>query len=321
MSKLVPFGKYKGYPLKTILADTEYCEWLQGQGWFGSRYAEYKTLVINQGAQLNETPEHNALQARFLDNEFCIRLFWLLYGEVVQHRYRYFKSLIDGPDESKPPEPSAPVPDRDDRLARVAAAEERLEAARAAYALVHRPDEGEEDDGAFDRAQLELGNALNASAQAGLALDAPAPVVVVPFKRSRILDGRVNPARVVWKSFEEKGWDVCFKVEWTISALMDDGREEVREREEAGVACELKPSLGDDYPAVLRQVKSYEAPGRSMSPAVVVGRYTGQGATLDQVRQIFAGGMTGRVSLVTLGEMLALDLSAPHGHHFVEMPK
>lgn len=45
---------------------------------------------------------------------------------------------------------------------------------------------------------------------------------------------------------------------------------------------ELKPTIGDDYPAILRKAK------RTNITAVVCEKYTGQGATLAQVKQIFA---------------------------------
>lgn len=45
---------------------------------------------------------------------------------------------------------------------------------------------------------------------------------------------------------------------------------------------ELKPVVGDDYPAVLRQMK----PNRST--VLFVGEYTGQGATEEQFVQTMA---------------------------------
>jgi hypothetical protein len=47
--------------------------------------------------------------------------------------------------------------------------------------------------------------------------------------------------------------------------------------------CEIHVSPpGDDYPAVLRQMKT------ACCNALYIVRYTGQGATLDQVRKMFA---------------------------------
>jgi hypothetical protein len=74
MSKLVPFGKYKGQPVEAMIADQDYCQWLAAQDWFRSRYAAIHTLVINYGAEPDETPEHNRMQARFLDDSYCLAL-------------------------------------------------------------------------------------------------------------------------------------------------------------------------------------------------------------------------------------------------------
>lgn len=48
------------------------------------------------------------------------------------------------------------------------------------------------------------------------------------------------------------------------------------------VKIELKPSLSDDYPSVLRQMLA------NKSAVLVTNYYTGTGATLEQVRKMFA---------------------------------
>jgi len=70
MQDLVPFGKYKGQPLEVIATDRGYCDWLLAQAWFVQRYPQLHTLVINNFGEPSETPEHNALQLRLLDDRF-----------------------------------------------------------------------------------------------------------------------------------------------------------------------------------------------------------------------------------------------------------
>lgn len=73
--KTVPFGKYKGQPVEVLAADPDYCDWLAQQSWFKERYAQiYQVVVINHFAEPEETPEHNALQALFLE-EIYIQAF------------------------------------------------------------------------------------------------------------------------------------------------------------------------------------------------------------------------------------------------------
>lgn len=67
---IIPFGKYAGQPVDVLQADPSYCQWLTGQNWFRERYATINTLIINNFTKPEDTPEHNALQVKFLDNDF-----------------------------------------------------------------------------------------------------------------------------------------------------------------------------------------------------------------------------------------------------------
>lgn len=75
-SAVVPFGKYKGQPVAQLAADQEYCQWLVAQPWFIEKFAHIHTLIINNFGEPSETPEHNRLQLRFLEETFrrqCMR--------------------------------------------------------------------------------------------------------------------------------------------------------------------------------------------------------------------------------------------------------
>src|SRR6516225_4197283 len=71
--KIVPFGKYKGQPIEVLREDRSYLDWLSGQDWFRERYAGIYTLIVNNFSEVSETPDHNALQVLFLDDDFCAR--------------------------------------------------------------------------------------------------------------------------------------------------------------------------------------------------------------------------------------------------------
>ena len=83
MSKIVPFGKYKDQPVETLIADRGYCEWLAAQPWFAERFRDLHQIVINYGAEPQDTPAHNRLQAMFLDPTICFRLASLVKPEWV----------------------------------------------------------------------------------------------------------------------------------------------------------------------------------------------------------------------------------------------
>jgi uncharacterized protein (DUF3820 family) len=67
---LIPFGKYKGQPVEQLQNDPEYTRWLIQQPWFTSRYNHIQTLIVNNFKEASDSPDHNAMQARFLDPAF-----------------------------------------------------------------------------------------------------------------------------------------------------------------------------------------------------------------------------------------------------------
>jgi hypothetical protein len=71
MGEIVPFGKYRGRALEEMLADRDYCDWLLAQGWFGQRYQNIYNVIVGAGNEPADTPQHNKLQALFLDAAFC----------------------------------------------------------------------------------------------------------------------------------------------------------------------------------------------------------------------------------------------------------
>jgi len=83
MSEIVPFGKYKGQPAALLAADTKYCDWLVSQDWFHSKYGNIYNIVISGGGEPQDSPEHNEMQARFLDDSWCLQLAVVLYPDLA----------------------------------------------------------------------------------------------------------------------------------------------------------------------------------------------------------------------------------------------
>jgi len=88
---LVPFGKYKGQPITTLMNDTKYLEWCKQQEWFQKFPIVYNICVnqtISTSNQNSKTPEHNKLQNMFLENENVEKLLRLIYK-----KFRYRKNV------------------------------------------------------------------------------------------------------------------------------------------------------------------------------------------------------------------------------------
>lgn len=94
-NEIIPFGKYKGQPIDVLKNDRPYLEWLQSQEWFTSRYQNINTLIINNFREPSETPEHNKLQALFLDDNFLHQFINHLKNNYAS-RFNYDRKVDSG---------------------------------------------------------------------------------------------------------------------------------------------------------------------------------------------------------------------------------
>lgn len=78
--EIIPIGKYKGQPLEAVAADQQYRDWLMAQEWFKEKFARLYGMLAAMNAPI-ESPEHNAMQARFLDDRVCYEILWKLEGK------------------------------------------------------------------------------------------------------------------------------------------------------------------------------------------------------------------------------------------------
>ena len=215
--EILPFGKYKGQPVEVLQGDPQYAEWLTQQGWLEEKHPKIHNLIINNYAAPTETPEHNAMQAKFFDPDFA--------DEAARTFYSCYSDLQD----------------------------------------------------LSDKAECDQVKA------------------------------------------EHHGFDLLL----TALHSCTDGATGDIYQEERKFLVELKPSMGDDYPAVLRQInagleriaqKLYgHARGtssdalvrivrRNIAPILVVGSYSGRGATWDQLVNIFSNSGIACVKMDAIGE-------------------
>lgn len=88
MSNIVPFGKHKGKTVEEIIImDPQYADWALAQAWFLEKFAqlaaEFKKHSLSQ-----DTPQHNAMQARFLDEDIQRQ-----FAKFMKYHGAEFKSM------------------------------------------------------------------------------------------------------------------------------------------------------------------------------------------------------------------------------------
>lgn len=244
----VPFGKYKGRPVADMLADADYMTWLEAQPWFRQRYAG---LVANRDAEAaSRTPVHNRLQASFLDAGFC-----RAFVEVASpEAYREAMGKL-------------PNRDRDTTITELAKATGYSDE-QIAWLREGNRGSVEERIAGYERQISALGSVLR-------EISDPFSALYIPVLRD------VRPA------FEVKGCDVCLYWEVRWNAIHLDTRriasiERYESSETGEIRIEVKPTVADEYPAVLRQM------ARNKSSILFLEEYCGEGVTEDQFRRIFA---------------------------------
>jgi hypothetical protein len=174
-TQLVPFGKYKGQPIEVMQMDTAYCNWLSKQNWFREQYGNvYNQVIINNFTEPTETPEHNRLQMRFLDEKFVESFMSKKLRPAICAKYFCVKNIY----------------------------------------------------------------------------------------------------------FEHYGWDVYIEYEYSKSSEDEADRY-------GSVSFEIKPCLGDDFPAVLRQMKKNINRYSSTFSVCIIDEFSACGATYEQVQQMF----------------------------------
>jgi hypothetical protein len=267
MSNVVPFGKYKGQPVEAMAQDEQYVQWLLGQDWFQSRYQNIHAVIINNFQEPAETPEHNALQMRFLEEEFRFRFAYAVIGDGMFDSWKpktiqeKVEEILQAYKEHRD-EKEGMLNKKRDYAKRYLESENLTPSGVASWNDdIRRAESGLEE--------LE-GNYSKAVASVGLEGCGSNGTVSIS-----------NPR------FEVGGVDVCFIVLCGIRINFD--RDFISRDTELSAplygryafAVEIKPTLGDDFPAVLRQMK------HSGAQQLLISDYSGQGATREQLVAFF----------------------------------
>ena len=275
-SNVVPFGKYKGKPIEVLVQDPEYCDWLCAQPGFRERFAGVYNLIINNFGEPTDTPVHNRLQALFTDAAW-VKAFVRAYNAQNQVWPNWIKNQLEQLD------------------AAVKAIDAGLESFLASWSKWNssvRYDESYEPD----RVRSLVQDRINDCERRKLE-----------YKELRhhcacrvewLNSGFVPQFRVVKIDYEVFGRDVDIDMEWYV----ENTPEEAVFKVGYGFSCndktwefdpfygralslnvEIKPTLGDDFPTVLRQMKVQG------SNVLLLGNggYQGEDVTYEQVETMF----------------------------------
>jgi hypothetical protein len=223
MSEMIPFGKYKGQPIEVLEHDPQYADWLAQQDWVKDRYPQIVNIIINKFGENEETPDHNAMQAKFMDRRYCALMAELL--GVFRPK-------------------TAAEADR-----------QVLNYLRSEY-----------------REMLSQGHFGKVGGECKVELHC-------------LIDKSLSEA-IRNQAFEKNAIDVsfdCEETEWSFSVSGHWKRPSsyVQITKSYSIHAELKPVVGDDYPAVLRQMRN------NRSNVLVYGSYTGRGVDEATFRQFF----------------------------------
>ena len=294
-TQLVPFGKYKGQPVEVMQMDTGYCEWLSTQDWFRERYANvYQQVIINNFTEASETPEHNKLQMLFLDKDFYrkieaalpvdpSKLFHPQILDAVSEIKEQVKSdenyLEELERELKIKEYYSDEENRKEKL-------EKLESVPP-YTLEYL---SIEKTLKYLRNYDESTHKEELSRLRGKIEKTKMRIQELKDRHNSIIDQRKDNTKYTYEvktiEFELNGWDVFvglkYKCEIDLKTGLSDSANPVYQER----YIEIKPCLGDDFPAVLRQMKANSKKVRG-TRILLIDEFSAVGATLEQVKQTF----------------------------------
>lgn len=224
-SQLVTFGnKYRGQPLEVLANDPGYTEWLMQQSWFRDRYPQVVQFIVNNFGEPGDTPEHNEMQARFLDVQWRTKFVACLFPDRVdewsnpEYTYQKFFGWLNRIFEAKLG-PSATM------------------------GSIHKP---------IHCPVLEVCEPIFEFGKSSVDVAFNFETIEIEFTEPQKRDCR----------------DVSFLFYKRLQPM--------------DLLIEIKPTVGDSYPAFLRQIN------RSQCQYLLFRNFSAVGATEDQFRKIFA---------------------------------
>lgn len=250
---VLPFGKHKGATVAELLTkDPAYAEWIVNQGWVAERFAELHAAILSRGAATDDSPEHNAIQARFLDETFrlaCLR------AARPKSLSKMATTYLDH--------------ERSGIEWRIGVSNEEIGKLR------QRMTDASERNGGYWASEATRCEKETAKYTAEIASD-----------QAKLDRASAAIVRIASQAkFEQRGIDVVINASFSLERCeyVEPGRwDSGRDLNPPPIAIEIKPTMGDDFPSVMRQME------RLGAGVLVLGEYTGRAVSEPQLRQMFA---------------------------------
>lgn len=234
---LIPFGKYRGQPIEILASDKEYTDWLMQQGWIREKHPHMYQVIINNFAEPCDTPEHNRIQAKFMDEGFrtrfaksasndVLRLCSVQLSDVIETMNYMMKAYLR----------DYPISDA-----------EQLRMFRLEVESAVTENRSDNVLSCIGHPAFELRSGVDVSYEA----------VVDKF---RLIDDRIGVKKVL--RYFTTGESVYRLPSFPCPHATT-------------IKVEIKPSIGDDYPAVIRQMR------RSGANSLLFAEYSGQGVDCE----------------------------------------
>lgn len=320
---VLTFGKHKGRAIDEIMiVDPDYFDWLRAQTDLMSKKPELARAFAELGVSGDNTPLHNAIQALFLDDMICERLFRRLVVSPADEAIR--ATLLRGRRKRLLAPYIGKCESYYSSRERKQVLREKTEASKA-RAQLKTALQGSDDD-LKERVMSVVRESKQFSHRSHYLFYDTSPEAVRKWAaeeldrlakeiaklrtelvdmRTKIVEARLEADdlkaseigvafKIEHRRFEERnGSDVRLKASLTARAPGRIGaRDDVCWRLDCLI--EIKPYIADDYPVLLRQLETQKRLAQEFMQyaegpryVALVGRYGGQGATIGQVRKMF----------------------------------
>ena len=295
MNEIIPFGKYKDKPIEFLAKDKDYITWLLSTDWFKDKYSNIYSIVINNFQENSDSPEHNKLQVKFLNQEYRLKVAYAALGSKLFNCNKnkideifsgYFANLIKFY--------SSKYSDKLEKINRSISYNESC--------IKNHPNTPVGQSAETDI--VENRKKLDSFPSKEEFIASKIETLLQPFNNSSyntIIFSNIDFENS--KSASDVSFSIrigCIGCHELLETIEDKIHLRGSVSELFNFSIELKPVVYDDFPAILRQMK------HSKATYLLINEYRGEGATEEEFVQYFK-----TQGITVLYEKEILDISLP----------